>query len=269
MAASSSYHGLHVNCIMKEKGCEKIEKREIAHHVANKCVKCSYCSIMAATAVKFQNDLEEQAKKLEEQAMKLEEHEKKLEQQERKFEEKLQEQKESFEKEITQLKERYDEVIQASNKSSQFGELEFTMEKFSEEKGKGVWSNWKSPPMYTHVGGYKFFMSIASNGFGEGYNDSVDLGVWYMKGEFDDQLKWPFKGRFTVQLVNHFPGGVNKEVVEEKSWDRPKCEYGGYSSFSNFQFISHAELDCDNSRKTHFLKDDCLQFRIPNITLMN
>ena len=34
-----------------------------------------------------------------------------------------------------------------------------------------------------------------------------------MKGEFDDRLKWPFRGEITIQLVNQKEGG---EHIEKK-----------------------------------------------------
>ena len=138
------------------------------------------------------------------------------------------------------------------------------MENFSEEKKKNKISDWKSPPMYTHVGGYEFCIGIDANG--------VNVEVWNMKGEFNYQLKWSFEGKFTIQLINHYPGGENMEVTETMTWDKPDEKFDTYHPFSNgskYQFIRHAELDRDVVRKTHFIKDNCLYFCITNIILLN
>ena len=57
---------------------------------------------------------------------------------------------------------------------------------------------WYSPHFYTHPCGYKMCLSIDANGIGCGEGTHLSVFVYLMRGEFDDQLKWPFRGSVTV-----------------------------------------------------------------------
>jgi hypothetical protein len=60
----------------------------------------------------------------------------------------------------------------------------------------------KSDPFYSHVGGYKMAMIIRPNGISAVQGFYVSLHVFLLPGEFDDQLRWPFNGRITVEAYN-------------------------------------------------------------------
>ena len=71
------------------------------------------------------------------------------------------------------------------------------------KKHKNSADVWFSPPFYSHRGGYKMCLRVhASGSGGEGGPDGTYVSVfaYLMKGEFDDNLKWPFCGDITVQL---------------------------------------------------------------------
>ena len=263
-----------VECEFSYAGCkERFRREEWEEHMKDNSMK--HLSMVAIAAVKdrqeFQRKIEEQEKKLKEQEKKLEEQEKKLEEQEKK----LEEQEKKYKEDLEVLKRKSDkqsETIRFMENYLRIKPYEFTMENFSVEKRKNKVNDWKSPPMYTHVGGYKFCIGIDANGDGDTRGNSVNVEVCSMKGEFDDQLKWPFKGKFTIQLINHYPSGKNMEVTQTMSWDRTDKKFSTCHPFSNgskYKFIRHAELDRDVVRKTHFLKDNCLYFCITNITLLN
>ena len=75
--------------------------------------------------------------------------------------------------------------------------------------------------MYTHPGGYKF---CDANGAGASRGKSVNVEVWVMKGEYDDQLQWPVTAKFTLELINHFENGENKTCTITPTWERPRRE---------------------------------------------
>ena len=62
--------------------------------------------------------------------------------------------------------------------------------------------SWYSPPFYTGLGGYKMCLRVDPNGCINGAGTHVSVFVYLMRGEHDDQLKWPFQGDITVQLLN-------------------------------------------------------------------
>ena len=51
-----------------------------------------------------------------------------------------------------------------------------------------------SEPFYSHPGGYKMKIVINPNGFGDARGDYMGLYIAIFRGEFDDQLRWPFDG---------------------------------------------------------------------------
>ena len=154
----------------------------------------------------------------------------------------------------------------------------FAMHSFSVEKAKDRYDDWKTPPMYTHLCGYKFCIGVDANGCVQTRGESVNVELWVMKGEYDDRLKWPVAARFTLELRNHFEGGENKRVVQTITWRQPdkkfdrivgfRADGGGSGGGKRYHFIKHSELPYNPATRTHFLKDDALHFEITDITLI-
>ena len=100
----------------------------------------------------------------------------------------------------------------------------------------------------------------------------MSISVYIMKGEFDDSLKWPFKGDITLQLLDwakeevrcekvisfndkvdlDVSGRVEKEGRAEFGWGHP-------------EFLSHAELASGRAKKIEYLRNNSLKFRVPKI----
>ena len=247
----------------------------------------------------FQAKLQEQERRFEgrcsaqeeEFQAKQERHKQELQEQEKNFQERFQEQEKRFEKQeqnfrkmVEKLEKRQDVNIREQKtlfedfKTGAKTELEelkrrcggawkVTMKNFSKEKAEEKCSDWKSPPMYTHPGGYKFCIGIDANGAGQSLGKSVNVEVWEMKGEYDDQLQWPVTAKFTLELINHFENGENKTCTITPTWTRPTCAGGITGTFltvpgRKYHFISHSELPHNPVTRTHFLKDDTLDFHL-------
>ena len=142
----------------------------------------------------------------------------------------------------------------------------FKMENFSKKKEKGTtaWYGpaWYGPAMYTHLGGYKFCIAVDANGLGAGLGKAMAVQLYSLPGEFDGQLMWPVKAKFTLELVNQH--GNNNVIAEGcDSWDKPnksncitafhRITVGGY-----YHFIEHSQLG-------DFLVNDTLHFLISYI----
>jgi hypothetical protein len=78
--------------------------------------------------------------------------------------------------------------------------VELTMTNFEQHKKDG--DKWYSPPFYTHTKGYKMCLLVYAGGNGGGVNTHVSVFLLLMKGEYDDQLKWPLGDIFTIQLLS-------------------------------------------------------------------
>ena len=60
---------------------------------------------------------------------------------------------------------------------------------------------WFSEPFYSHPGGYKMCLSVYANGTGQGSGSHVSVFAHIMRGEYDDNLSWPYRGTVTVSLI--------------------------------------------------------------------
>ena len=71
---------------------------------------------------------------------------------------------------------------------------------------------YSSPSFYSHPGGYKLECAVDINGYGDGKGTHPSLFVHILRGEYDDQLKWPFNGIVTIEMFNR----------ETKTWDNSR-----------------------------------------------
>ena len=124
---------------------------------------------------------------------------------------------------------------------------------------------WYSPHFYTHPNGYKMCLKVYANGNLSGKSTHLSVYVHLMKGEFDDQLKWPFRGNVTFKLINqeedsdhvldtaysqYVPLRCKRVMTEGRpdgnAWGIPK-------------FFPHAEL------QPKYLKNDCIKLCIKKV----
>ena len=83
-----------------------------------------------------------------------------------------------------------------------------TLTNYSEYKKKN--SKWYSLPFYSSDKGYKLNLCVHANGCELVERTHLSLYVYLLKGEYDDQLQWPFNADITVQLLN-WSGDNNHE----------------------------------------------------------
>ena len=146
------------------------------------------------------------------------------------------------------------------------------MDEFEEYKDDN--SRWYSPPFYSHLGGYKMCLWVDANGEGEeeGKGTHVSVFVCLMRGEFDDDLKWPFNGKITIQLkrTNPFePQHFQKALVfDDKCGDDAVCKPTRERNrgWGYLAFISHCDLYAGDYLKE---VDNKLTFCISDITVLS
>ncbi len=68
---------------------------------------------------------------------------------------------------------------------------------------------WFSPPVYTHHQGYKICLNVFADGASTS-KGNVSVYCTFMRGEFDDSLKWPFRGAISYQLLDQVNGENHK-----------------------------------------------------------
>ena len=130
---------------------------------------------------------------------------------------------------------------------------------------------WFSAPFYSHPAGYKLCLSVTANGHGSGKDTHVTVSVHLMRGEFDDDLKWPFRGDITIQLLNQLQDEGHHEKTINFNNTLPNRATGRVitgdqaAGWGIEQFILHGELKFNCTHR--YLKYDSLRFRVTNIEL--
>ena len=71
---------------------------------------------------------------------------------------------------------------------------------------------WSSDPFYSHPGGYKMMLKVHPNGFKSSRGYQMSVFIHLRRGEFDDQLQWPFNGEITIETFN----------LQTKKWLKPQ-----------------------------------------------
>ena len=135
--------------------------------------------------------------------------------------------------------------------------FEFTITKFSVRRTKRSRGLWESDPFYSHHRGYKFHLSIDTNGFQEAEGTHITADLYLHAGEYDYKLSWPFYITAHLQLLNQ--RGDHGHVVASLNTTVDKDDE--YIEIAR-KFIAHSELRYNAMKNTQYLEKDCLDFRL-------
>ncbi len=128
------------------------------------------------------------------------------------------------------------------------------------KKYKANKSVWDSPPVYTHHQGYKIYLIVEPNGFDTGKGTHVSVFVHFMRGEFDDSLKWPFRGAISVRLIDQLHGEDHWKYTftyDDRMFKRVDGKVSEVElGWGNPQFIEYSKLE------PNYLIDNTLLFQI-------
>ena len=127
--------------------------------------------------------------------------------------------------------------------------------------------SWYSPVFCSHESRYHFRLRVDANGWC-GTGGAVAVVVSIVKGDYDDQLRWPFEGIITVQILNHISNSAHSIVKEfifssggyecQKVTDETQPEFGCWCN----RFIMHKSLHYNPIRQSQYLNNDCLLFLV-------
>ena len=137
--------------------------------------------------------------------------------------------------------------------ASNYGCEVFTYTQYSDCKGSGDLVD--SAPFYTHYHGYKFKLQIT---YYPSPDNDIGAELYLMKGEYDSQLPWPLKVKVRLDLLNQ--AGDHHHVVRtaDLRWDKWEKEQ---FLIIDANIIKYATVErCSGS--VHFLKNDCIKFKI-------
>lgn len=139
----------------------------------------------------------------------------------------------------------------------------FTLTNFALHK-RGT-TQWMCPPFHTELGGYKMAIEISANGEGAGKGSHVSVYIRIMRGEYDDRLLWPLRASVTVQLISQRNDGNDYEMsTPYYEWARVTDGVVGVG-WGWDKFVPHTELEVSAGRRTEYLKNDRLNFRVISV----
>ena len=152
--------------------------------------------------------------------------------------------------------------------------IEFLVPNFQDTKN--VNAVWKSPLLFTHEKGYKFRLEMIPNGWGSAQGSHVSVYVCLTKGEYDNDLGWPFEGDFAIELLNW--RADKNHLLATVDFSRRSDPNGSYTSrvykkeytpngLGTSHFIIHSSLLYDTDTNTEYLQDDCLRLRVVDVAV--
>jgi len=98
-----------------------------------------------------------------------------------------------------------------------------------------------SKPFYSHPGGYKMCINVDANGYGNGQGTHVSVFTKILEGCYNNQLRWPFVGTVTYELLNQLGDDNHHSIVHT--------------------FNASHDMRV-GSTNTQYLLDDTLYFRV-------
>ena len=124
-----------------------------------------------------------------------------------------------------------------------------------------------SPPFYSKLRGYKMCVRVDVCGM----NEHVAVFCCIMRGEHDDNLRWPFRGEVVIRLQNHLKDDSHYEQrirfddsVSDSKAGRVKTGDKNYLH-GLLQFISYKELNLNRRKNYQYLKGDALDFEVVEV----
>ena len=150
---------------------------------------------------------------------------------------------------------------------------DFTLTEFT--KRKQFNNVYYSPPFYTHPHGYKLCIRVQVNGDGVGKDTHISIFASLMRGDYDNNLQWPFIADIVVKLLNwkednhHFRGDTLSINIHADGSNTSRVTEGEYapSSYGQICFISHSSLLYNPDTNTEYLQDDCLRLRVVDVAV--
>ncbi len=154
--------------------------------------------------------------------------------------------------------------LHCSNMKDQLGLIKiFKMPSFKEKQTNN--NKFFSNPFYTHPIGYKVVLIIDANGYKANKGTHVSVWVILLRGEYDDQLEFPFKGTIKFELLNQLEDKNHhcKSYTHDGTLDCSKRVIDGERSSEASgvpAFICHGDLGHSATKNCQYLQDDCLIF---------
>ena len=108
-----------------------------------------------------------------------------------------------------------------------------------------------SPPFYIEELHYRVYLQLYPNGKGAGKGSHMSLFLVIMRGEFDEDLEWPFAPKITFKLIDQTGDKDIVHIFQPNPIKKPTFDRSDGCGY--IHFVSHADLKSEG-----FVEDDTL-----------
>ena len=133
----------------------------------------------------------------------------------------------------------------------------FKVSGYCEKKTKG--EIFYSQAFYTHPDGYKMCVRVDFSRDGDIRGNHLSVFILILQGQNDVKLRWPFQGSVKYELLNQLEDD-NHHTKVSRFTDTDKLDIANMKGYPSF--LPHALLLHNFIKKTEYLRDDTLYFRV-------
>ena len=133
-----------------------------------------------------------------------------------------------------------------------------------------------SPSFYTSARGYRMYLKVYPAGYGTGKGTHVSIYGYLMKGDYDDELNWPFTADVVVDILNwkgdHSHHSVVLQFNDDTKSSARVCDADDLAPVGRgvAKAIKIGTLVVnDLSSEKQYLSEDCMCIKIHDIVLYN
>jgi len=116
-----------------------------------------------------------------------------------------------------------------------------------------------SQAFYTHTDGYKMCIRVDLSSDGDARGKHLSIFTLMLQGQNDVKLRWPFRGSVKYELLNQLEDD-NHYTKVSRFTETDKLDVANMKGYP--KFLPHVLLNHDFIKKTQYLKDDTLYFRV-------
>ena len=151
----------------------------------------------------------------------------------------------------------------------------FTITRFSDQIHRLQEEYW-SPPFYTSARGYRMCLKVYPAGDDTSEGTHVSMAGFLMKGDYDDELNWPFTADVVVDILNWRGDNNHHRVVLPFNEDSPDNARARVyddnkvaSGRGNQEAIKISTLMSSSSSDPQYLSEDCMCIRVHDVVIYN
>ncbi len=116
-------------------------------------------------------------------------------------------------------------------------------------------------PFFSSQYGYKLCFFVYPNGCGKREGTHLSVFVKLLHGPYDNNLSWPLKGVFKVELLNQLTDSKHRSYSITFDSEKTYCQPGGVG-LGSIDFIDVSKLSYSAQTNTQYLVDNVLYFRL-------